>query len=202
MKKHICLLMLALVTALLLCGCAEGPDIQGEWTAVYCESEGAARERLEDLGFFEEEIALMDLQSMEAVSMLRFGQDGFFELGIDAEGYKECFGKFLDAAVEDLYAGRGTLTEFYDEQILEMSIEEFRLFYADVFGKDTYEEFLYELVDLEELAEENTVGTYALTKDRILFTVDGSQEPTKYELKDGKLVVYFADAVIEYTRKG
>ena len=79
MKKFTRIFALALVLVLsvsLLCGCNDNESIQGTWISVTVDDKEDTRDFLESLEFFDEEIALMDLNTMKTVQKLEFREDG------------------------------------------------------------------------------------------------------------------------------
>ena len=210
MKKFTRIFALALVLVLsvsLLCGCNDNESIQGTWIAVTVDDKEATRDFLESLEFFDEEIALMDLNTMKTVQKLEFREDGTYEMGIDADGCREAMEEFFDGMMEALYNGRASLTEVYGEEIATLSKEEFNQFYAELFGCETIEEFksvfASEVVDFDGIEEDNETGKYNAAMGTIYFTKDGASEAetAPYEIKGGKLKVDFADVDVEYTKE-
>ena len=210
MKKFTRMFALVLVLVLsmsLLCGCSDNESIQGTWSAVTPDGEESTREFLESLGFYAEEIALIDLNSLESAHLLQFNADGTYELGYDAQGCKEAMAEFFDGMMDDLYNGRASLTSLYGEEVASVSREEFDLAYAEMFGCATAEEyrnyFVNDIVDFNALEAENETGKYNAALGKIYFTVDGASEAetAPYEIKNGKLIVTYSDMVVEYTKK-
>ena len=210
MKKFIRMFALVLVLALsmsLLCGCNDNESIQGTWISVTADEEKSTREFLESLGFYAEEIALIDLNSMKSARFLQFNEDGTYEMGFDVEGCKEAMAEFFDGMMDDLYNGRASLTSLYGEEVATVSREEFDLAYAEMFGCATAEEyrsfFINDILDYESWEAENETGKYNSAMGKIYFTMDGASEAENapYEIKSGKLIVTYADMVVEYTKQ-
>lgn len=205
MKKFTRVLALALVLVLamaLLCGCDDNESIYGTWNEVAVDGKADTEEFLKDMGFYDEEIALIDLGSMKTVYMVRFNEDKTYERGVNVDATNAVMEEFVDGMMEALYNGRATLTELYGEEIVDLTREEFNLFFADQFGCETYEE-MRQLLACDSWEYENETGTYNAAMGSIFLTPEGETEAQSagYEVNGDKLTVEYADGDTVYTKE-
>ena len=186
-----------------------GPEpegIEGTWIALTVDDQEDTRAFLESMEFYEEEIALIDLDSMKTSLKLQLNADGTYEMGVDVQGTEEAMGEFFDGMMKSLYVGRMSLAQIYGEELATMTRSQFDQYYAELFGLATYDEFrlaFIDSVDYESLAANPETGTYTVDGSEIHFTIDGTTESeyADFVLEDGKLTVTYSDTVVEYTRK-
>lgn len=209
MKKIITLFLALILLCSLLTACGGGTDVDlsGTWEAVYYYDSESVLAELENLDFYEEEIALMDLSTMGFCEVLQLNADMTYTLGCDAIRSRELVEEFYQAAFADLYENREQLQDIYEEDFVSMTEDEFRLFYANMYGASTFESLMYMFAgtadDYAHLEEGNEAGTYRVMLNRIFFTVDGSteEEYVTFTLgEDGALTLEFTDSTVTYTK--
>ena len=213
MKRIKSIVLLGLCLALcarLLCSCqsneARMEELAGTWTMRDDDTEEQARSLLEYLEFYEEELALVDLTSLDDVMLVEFDTQGNYRFAWDVEGIKLCLVEFYDQAFVSMYEGRTSLNEVYGTSFDEMTEAEFRLFYAQLYSYESYEDMLNEFVeysyDYDSLAEDLETGTFTVKGSKIMCTVAGESEAEAlgYKIEGDTLTLTFADGVQVYTR--
>jgi len=120
-----------------------------------------------------------------------------------------CVRSFYEDYFANLYEGRTTLNEAYGVSFDEMTEEEFRQFYVELYEFVTYDEMLdhfaeiaYNYESLETPLEE---GTYTLKGDRIRCTATGEYDSGDIKAmvtgdNDEHLVLTYSDGVENYDR--
>ncbi len=202
MKRFFWILMTAVLLLGLLCGCSENENIYGTWIHISADPEADVRQTLESMDFYEEEIALIDLNSMYTAMLLEFHEDGTYVMGVDEEATAELTKTFAEGMIDALYAGRESLASLYGAEVAAMSLEDFRQLYAELFGCADYAAFLDMFAyELWEFTPET--GTYNAAMGNIYMTAEGQTEAeyVPYEIKSGKLIVSYSDGALEYTKE-
>ena len=212
MKRALCVaLALVMVMSLTACFGLKTEDVAGIWETVLPDTEVQAEELLLNVEAYEEEIALADLSSLTYVKAAEFREDGTYEFRVAAEGTKACVHSFYADYFANLYEGRTTLNEAYGVSFDEMTEEEFRQFYVELYEFVTYDEMLdhfaeiaYNYESLETPLEE---GTYTLKGDRIRCTATGEYDSGDIKAmvtgdNDEHLVLTYSDGVENYDRAG
>lgn len=213
MKKIKTLLVLCLVSVLvagMFCGCentqAKMEALSGTWTLTAADSEEQATILLEAIDLYEEEIALVDLGSLNYVQIVEFDMDGNYRFAYDVEGIKACVHEFYTGVFDALYEGRTSLNEVYGVEFDDMSQDEFRAGFADMYGAANYDtmidQFTEYAYDYTALAEDLETGTYTIVGDSIMCTIAGETqaEALGYAIDGDSLTLTYADAEEVYTK--
>lgn len=205
MKKFTRILALTLVLVMslaLLCGCDDNESIYGTWNEVAVDDTTETKGFLKDLGFYDEEIALIDLGTMKTVYMVKFNEDKTYERGVNIEATDALMVEFVEGMMEALYNGRASLAGLYGEEINELTRDEFNLFYAEQFGCETYQEMV-DLLAYDSWEYENESGTYNAAMGSIFLTPEGETEAQSagYKVSGDKLTVEYADGDAVYTKE-
>ena len=212
-RKKIIALLLACVMLVSLCGCGLlGPDLEplyGTWTLVEYLDEDTALTMLESLDFYESEIALADLTSVGLVKYATFSEDGNYSLIYNEEESRQLMHNYFDQLITTLYEGRDALVLDYGNEIKDLTEEEFKQGYAELFGLSTYDELLAMYVencfDYSVLQDASETGTFegGHAQDEILCKVGGvgEEEVLRFSLENGELHLIYSDGEEVYTRK-
>ena len=212
MKRVLCV-ALTLVMLLALTGCfgLKMEEVVGVWETKLPDTEVQAEALLLNVEAYEEEIALADLSSLEYVKVAEFREDKMYEFRVDAEGTKVCVRSFFESYFDALYEGRTTLNEAYGITFDEMTEEEFKQFYVDMYGCESFDSMLdiftenaYDYVALEEPLDE---GIFSLKGDRIDCVSLGDGESGEIEVvisgENGeRMMLTYSDGVENYDRAG
>ena len=209
MKKTIALI---LALAVLFCsGCSTTQkkieEIAGTWSATQPDTRDWAKNLLEAMEAYDEELALAELDSLRYALQIHFDEEMNYSFQYDAEGTTACVKQFLRGYFDNLYEGRETLEEAYGMDFADMTQEEFDLFYANLYGYDDMdaliEEFSQDVFDDSAMTEVWKSGTYTIVKDRILLTAEGEENPEQitYSVTENELTLAFADETVVCTRK-
>lgn len=209
MKKIIALI---LVLSVLFCsGCSttrkKAEEIAGTWSATQPDTRDWAKNLLEAMEAYDEELALAELDSLRYALQISFDEEMNYSFQYDAEGTAVCVKQFLRGYFDNLFEGRETLEEAYGMDFADMTQEEFDLFYANLYGYDDMdaliEEFSQDVFDDSAMTEVWKSGTYTIVKDRILLTAEGEENPEQitYSVTENELTLAFADETVVCTRK-
>ena len=213
MKKATKLLALLLAMLMMLCiftGCeSEKQKIEklaGTWTMVKADPEDEALYLLENIDFYEEEIELIDLTTLDSVYLVEFTTEKTYLFAYDADATKECVREFYVNVFDVLYENRNKLSETYGKDFGAMTEDEFFLFYAGLYGIESYEamidRFTETAYDYESLAEPFETGTFTIKGQKILCTITGETqaESLGYAIEGNTLTLTYSDGVEVYTR--
>lgn len=209
MKKMIAL-ALVLVMLCALCGCESNAQkmeaLCGRWEMVtYLDAE-TAQSALELLEFYPEEIALADLNSMGLVMTVEFTQDGNYEFAFDMDGSLEFMANYYTDVMEDLYNAREQLTGTYGTEIVDMDLQGFQQFYAELFGLTDFnaliQYFLDTSLDYEYMQQTVEVGTFRIASNTILCTIAGEDEAESmgYSIEGNTLTLTYVNGEEVYTK--
>lgn len=213
MKKVKSILALVLVVALTAClfaGCESEADkiekLAGTWTMVVDDTTDEALALLESSDFYEEEIALVDLTTLQYAQIVTFNIDKTYSFAFDVDGTKECVRQFLLSAFEDMYEGRASLSSTYEADFESMTEEEFRQFYAALYVVDDFDALIDKLTEnaytYDAMEEPWETGTYSIRGSKILCTITGETEAESlgYKIEDNELTLTYIDGVEVYTK--
>lgn len=208
--KKIVSLLLVFVIACSLCACSGSADrmaeLCGVWEMIYVEEAESAKDLLESMDFYEEEIALADLTNLEVVMTVEFTQEKTYCYTYDIPATKAYIRSFYDNTVVAVYNAREQLTDIYGFETINMTEDEFKLFYADLFSLTSYEElldyFVDNCLDYESLVDFDK-GTFRLNGSKILCTAEGSnlEEEMSYSISGNTLTLVYADGKEVYTKR-
>ena len=211
MKKFVCVLLAALML-LSMCACSDADrilQVAGTWKTEYVKTSKEKQELLESIDLYEEEIALVD-SVLDGAKTLTFNTDKTYSFSKNPEDVKACVRKFFDKMFNDLYEGRADLANCYkeshDTDISLLGEEAFKMFYAKLYGAETYEALLDKLADGAYEYDKMGVyesGTFNMTSKRINFDTTGEEDDgyVEYEFLDnGKLRLKFSEDYEVYKR--
>lgn len=208
--KILSLVMAALMIAALFCGCeSEEKKIEalaGTWYMTTSDPESEAMTLLENFDFYAEEIACVDLTTLESVKIVKFTTEKTYLFAYDAAGTEACTRAFFEGAFDAMYENRASLSSLYDVDFESASKEEFLQFYADLYGAADYSELVDALVDnsydFDALSEPWEEGTYSIEGGIIAMTILGESaaETLKYSIEGDTLTLTYADGVEVYSR--
>lgn len=209
MKKAVVFALTAVMLAGLLSGCAFGTsleDIAGTWERTVDDTEEQALVLLENIDFYPEEIACADLTSLDYIHTVEFTTDGVYRFCVEAEGTRFCVKEFFRGVFEALYENRAGLGAAYGTDFTPMTMEEFCLFYAELYGCGDYEELLellaenaYDYTTFDTPLEQ---GTCRMSGGMLYCIIDGEtlEESMGFELEENSLTLKFADTAMVFYR--
>lgn len=215
MKKALILTLALLMLVSTLCGCGallggnKYEALSGTWSAVIPDSAEEARELLEAIDAYEDEIAAADLYSLKYVKTVTFTEEKTYRFAFDTQATIACVREFLDGYFHALYPIRANLNDDYEMDFGGMSEYEFLAFYAELYGYTYYEEMLddlsssiYKYDSLETQMRET--GTYTIEGNKIMCTITGTSkaEGMEYKIKDSTLTLTYVNATEVYTKVG
>lgn len=225
------LVMAVLMIPVLLCGCAGKPEkneapantrhttvtepksetekieaLAGTWYMTFSESESSAQALLELIHLDTEEIACVDLTTLETVKIVNFTTDKTYRYGYDPDGTKACARAFFEGAFYAMYENRAFLGQLYNTDFEPASKDEFLQFYAELYGAADFSELLDKILDncydYDAMAQPLEEGTFSIEGDVISMTILGQSEAEtlEYSLGSGVLMLTYADSVEVYSR--
>ena len=209
MKKVISMVLVVLMLATMLCACESKEEkyaaLAGTWQMVADDTEEQALVLLEGIDLYEEEIAVVDKTTLKYVWIYEFDTEGNFRQADDIEATKEYVREFYAGVFEDLYENRADLGALYGEDFASMDQTAFQLFYANLYGKDTYEALLDQFVENAYKWDEWTDyrnGTFTFDGDR-LEVEDGAESYwLAYKIEGNTLTITYSDGDEVYTKVG
>lgn len=208
MKRMIAMItVLMLVLSLSACVFPSMEELCGTWEMNLRQEADTAETMLENMEFYSEEIALIDVESLDFVMIVEFREDKTYRYAFDVDATKECIREFYTDAIAALYDGRESLTDTYDEEILNMTKEEFEQAYAEMFSMESIDVlldyFVENCVDYDILGESFEEGSFRLLANTILLTADGSttEEKMDFQIDGDTLTLIYIDGEEVYTRQ-
>lgn len=210
-KMKILLVVLSLVLcAGVLCSCQSNEErlaeLAGTWTMRGDDSAEQAQALLESLEFYEEEIALVDLNSLDDVMTVTFDTEGNYAFAWDAQGIQQCLDEFYRGAFDAIYEGRTTLNEVYDYDFSAVTKEEFFQLYADLYSVSDFDAlidvFVESSYDYESLEEPMETGTFTIKGGDLMCTITGETEAEAlgYKIEGDTLTLIYVNGREVYTR--
>lgn len=229
--KILSLVMAILMITVLFCGCqrksektealavtenlttskpkSEAEEIEalaGTWEMPMSVSESVAQTLLESIDLSAEEIACVDLTTLEFAKIVKFTMDGTYQFAYDPDGTRACAIAFFEDAFDAMYEKRASLGQLYDVDFESASKEEFLQFYADLYSTTDFSALLEMLADncfdYDALAEPLEEGTYSVQDGVISMTILGQSEAdtVEYVLGAGILRLTYVDGVEVYSK--
>lgn len=208
-KKEQGLLAMALAVILavgLLTGCESQKKkeeaLQGTWVTIVQAEESEIKTLLEGKDFYEEEIALAEGIPMYYVKWVNF-QSPSYSFGLDENGTKGYLRSFFQEVMDGMYEGRASLESAYGMDFTEMSKDEFRQFYVDIYGEADYGALIDALADAFYFDQPTETGSYTMAADKLRCTITGESkaEDLAFQINGDTLTLIYADGVEAYTRK-
>jgi len=179
----------------------------GTWTMTEAEDEELTEQILTNCDFYEEEIALANLTSLNFVQLVEFKEDGTYSYVYDIEATKAEARTFFKGVFDALYENRADIDKLYSDNLTDMSKDDFFAFYAKLYSHDTYDDLIFALADgaytYDDMATPWEIGTFVIEDDLIMCTVDGKTEAEGmgYKIKDDTLTLTYTNGTEVYTRK-
>ncbi len=209
-KKALVLLLIAALSIGLFCGCESTEEkmaaLSGTWTMVTGDTVENAQMLVDSIELYPEEIALVDMNSLEQVKSVTFNMDGTYSFGYDVDGTMECVRDFYLRAFDAMYEGRAALSNSYEVDIANMTREEFNQFYAELYTAADFDTlidlFVDNSYDTDSLAEPFETGTYTIKGKELMCTITGESkaESLPYEIEGNVLTLHFSNVDEVYTR--
>lgn len=209
MKKTITLALVLVLLCSCLAGCDTSAeyDLTGRWESVFYYDAESVLAELESLDFYDEEIALVDPSTMGICEVLELNEDLTYTMTVDAVRSHDLVVEFYDNAFTVFFENREQLQDLYEEDFVSMSEDEFKRFYATMYGSSSYENLLYRMAgtadDYRYLEENVESGTYRVTLNRIFFTPEATSTEEYVTFKipgEGQLSLEYEDSTVDYTK--
>lgn len=208
MKKIITLSLAVLLLCCCLAGCGgSNVDLTGRWESVFYYDSESIEAELKAWDFYDEEIALLDTGSVGICEVLELNADMTYTITCDAAKTMEMTREFYNNAFTIFYENREQLQSLYEEDFVSMTEDEFKLYYANLYGASSFDSLMYMLAgtldDYAYLEEDAEVGTYRISINRIYFTIDGTSEEEYVSFRtgdDGSLTLDYTDTTVTYTK--
>lgn len=178
----------------------------GTWQMPVSQSESTAQTLLESIDLSPDEIACVDLTTLNLVKIVKFTTEKTYLFGYDPEATKACARTFFEGAFQAMYENRTSLNQLYDRDFASTSKEEFLQFYAELYGAADFPGLLDSLsancYNYDMVAEPLEEGTYALREGVIEMTVLGqsTSDLLEYTLGSGVLMLTYVDGTEVYSR--
>lgn len=203
MKKYIALaLVLVMVLTLSACGLSKD-ELCHRWTMMDNFDEDEARETLAAYGFYDEEIALADLNSIGAVRYLTFTKDGNYSYSYDEAASTAKMVTYYDNLLTTIYNNLDSLVEIYGEGVKdEYTEEEFKDLYAYIYDFETYDDLLNAMAeDTFDFSDAGEKGTYKISGSKVTMYVNGTGdgEYVNCTIENNTLTVRYTNATEIYT---
>ncbi|MBQ6839479.1 MAG: hypothetical protein IJO45_02165 [Oscillospiraceae bacterium] len=212
--KILAFLLSVLLAATLLCACESTEEkyaaLAGTWIMYEQDSEEQVMVLLESIDLYEEEIALVDKTSLRYAWIFEFDTAGNIRQAQPVEENKALVREFYEGMFDAFFDGRASLDDLYEDDLSSMNQDEFKLFYAELYGFDTFEALLDQFVQNAYVYDEWTDlrnGTFTFDSNRlsIIDSVEGenglpSSYSIIYKLEGDTLTLTYSDGVEVYTR--
>lgn len=205
--KIVCVLLAMLMAMSALCACESTEDkyaaLAGTWRMVEQDSEEQVMVLLEGIDLYEEEIAVVDKTTLRYAWIYEFDTAGNFRQADDIPATKDCVREFYTGMFQDLYDNRAGLGALYEQDFAAMSQDEFHLFYANLYGFETFDALIDQFVENAYFYDEWTDyrnGTFTFDGD-LLDIQDGAKTYTLgYKIEGDTLTISYSDGEEVYTR--
>ncbi len=230
-RKYISLVMVLLLTMCLFAGCGKSgteekqgtggilsiaglvkseedkiQELGGIWVTTSPDSEENALTLLNAIEFYEEEIALVDLTSLDEAFCVEFCADKTYYFAYELNLLRDCVRSFYQNAFASLYQGRNSLSALYEVDFSAMSEAEFQQFYAELYGFSSFSGMIEEMTargyDYDALSGKLETGTYYIDGNDIMCTITGETqaESLGYKVDGDTLTLIYVDGIEYYTK--
>lgn len=210
MKRMIALTLALMLMACCFAGCdgeAEKiAELIGRWECTSYYTADSVVASFEAMDLYEEEIAMLDPNTMGVVDVVIFNEDKTYSFTSDAAKSMALVDAYYRDAFATFYANRDQLSEVYGMDMSAMGEEEFYLFYAEMYGVSDFDSLIELFVgtadDYAYLDEPVEVGTFRIVSNRIYCTIDGEADAQyiTYTVDGDSLDLIFDDSTITYTK--
>ncbi len=201
---------MAFVFALGLMACGGSASVyenlQGSWDRQDPVSEDSWKEDLQNMAFYDGEIALADLSALSFVVTLTFNEDKTYHNYLNEEKSRANIENTLKDLFATLYEHRTEITEYYNHFDDAASVDEFMELYAtDALSMDSADEMMTSMVDyvagLYSMEEEK--GEFKADSSKLYFKEEGTDEflYDPYTLDGDTLTLEYKDATYEYVKQ-
>lgn len=183
----------------------------GKWLSDVADSREEALALAECIDLYQEEIALVDLDSLKYSVILEYHMDGTFRQYISPEHTKAHVRAFYEGIFAGFYAARDTLGALYDVDLSAATEEEFRLFYADLYGFEDFNALMDEFAEsaYDYQWEDLESGTYSMKTETSIYIKRETSDPDleasgmlSFQLENGTLTLDYSDGPATYTNIG
>ncbi len=210
MKKVIALLLAALMVCS-LAACDMGgtgmEELCGQWELELVQETETAKTVLQNQEFYDEELALVDLDTLICIMVVEFNEDKTYSYYIDSEATKVSVRTFYEGVMDDLFEGRAALDAVYEQELSAMTREEFDAFYSELFGFDSVDALLDAFVeysfDYDILGETMESGTFRIRLGDIIKKPDGKteEESMGFKIEGTTLTLTYSDGDEVYQKR-
>ena len=159
-------------------GLEEEVSLIGTWSGLQYYSQSRAKEILEALQFYEDEITYADLSYFPFWDTLTFNEDGTYSFGVDEATTKEMYRSYLDNFFTAIFNNRDKVSEYVNIQN-STTVEEFKTTYATkIFSYANYDELLDAMVEHvnDNYTPGSEEGTYYTEQEYIYMMANGASE--------------------------
>ena len=202
MKRLLCLVLVGFLVVGMLTGCESNEKkmeaLMGQWMIRSALDSELAKLSLSNIDLSEEEIALVDLDTLQMCTYVEYGL-GTYRIFVDQDVFKNDVEAFLTGAFDNMYDNRMELNDLYSEDFSLMSRGEFQQYYADLYGfgnfTDLMDAFVEGCFDYSTLEQDAETGTYHIEGEKILRTIDGTskEEYMNYQIDGDTLTLIYAE---------
>lgn len=212
MKKSVrilAILLTILLTVSMLCGCQSTEEkyaaLSGTWIMYEQDSEEQVMVLLESIDLYEEEIALVDMNSLRYAWTFEFDTAGNIRQCQPVEENKALVREFYTGMFDDFFENRASLDGVYETELSAMSREEFEQFYAELYTFSSFEELMDQLVEnayYYDEWEDLRRGTFTFKGNNIVVndTVENDTYNIGYKIEGNTLTLSYIDGVEVYTK--
>ena len=212
--RILALVLTLVLAASLLCACESTEEkyaaLAGTWIMYEQDSEEQVMVLLEGIDLYEEEIALVDKTSLRYAWTFEFDTAGNIRQAQPVEENKALVREFYAGAFDAIFEGRANLAGVYEQDLSAVTREEFDLFYAELYGFETFEALLDQFAENAYKYDEWTDlrnGTFTFESNRLSISdsVKGENGLPQsysiiYEVEGDTLTLTYSDGVEVYTK--
>ena len=178
--------------------------LAGTYYCQYHVEAESAKKILVNNDFYDEEIALADLNSLYMPRYIEFDTDKNYSFYVDATGYRSNVMAFFRQTFDRMYDNRSQLSGLYDVDLVSMSRDDFLNFYAGLYNQTSFDaliELLATTYDYDDLGSVER-GTYTVKGNDILTRVGGfaTEESIGYKISGDTLTLTFENGVLTFNK--
>ncbi len=200
MKKRMFALLLAALT-LCLCACGKSDaerlaEVAGRWVTIVPLEQSRLEGFYSRMDLSPEEIALCSGLEASYPYFIEYKDDVTYRQGADVAGARESLAQFVRDIFDTLYASRTALNDLYGVDFGPCTQEEFQMFYAELYGLQSYDALIQALadttLDFNAMALSIEHGKFRFSAEKIYFKPNFETEEvyTVYEiLEDGRMSI-------------
>jgi hypothetical protein len=207
LTKLLALVLVVLMAATLFTACENKTEkmaqLSGSWLYVGTDSEEQVLALLQNVDMYEEEIAVADTSSLKFAWVYTFDMEGNFRQYEDVERDKQFVREFYKGFFADLYENRDALVGSYEEDLSAMTEGEMQLFYAGLYGYETFDDMINDFADIAynyDEWEDIRNGTFEIDDGKLNIVDQGDEYYVDYVIEGDTLTITYKDGVEVYTK--